>query len=126
MKRRTTQSKTEILNILKSAESALSHDMLQARLVSNIDRATIYRILNRFCEDGWVHKIVGDDGKRYFALCLNYGNGIEKRDHNHFHFRCLDCGKLECINNEIDVPLPSGYVSKSFNGIISGYCKNCS
>ncbi|MFS4493887.1 Fur family transcriptional regulator [Maribacter sp. 2308TA10-17] len=127
MKRRNTQSKTEILEILKSSSnSALSHEMLQEKLNSNIDRATIYRVLNRFCDDGWVHRIVGDDGKQYFALCLNCGEKKEEHNHNHFHFRCLQCGTVECLENEIDIALPKGYMAKSFNGLISGYCINCS
>jgi hypothetical protein len=73
MKRRETQSKTEILEALKASGRALSHDMIQDSLNTSIDRATIYRVLNSFCEDGKVHKIVGDDGNQYFAFWPNCG-----------------------------------------------------
>tara|TARA_A100000171_G_C2134055_1_gene148770 strand:- start:565 stop:951 length:387 start_codon:yes stop_codon:yes gene_type:complete len=126
MKRRNTESKTEILEALKSANAAMSHEMIQTEVNSQMDRATIYRVLNRFCDDGQVHKIVGDDGKQYFALCLNCMEKEGKHNHNHFHFRCLKCGKVECLENEITVPLPQGYVSESFNGLISGCCASCS
>lgn len=89
-----------------------------------VDRATIYRVLNSFCEDGIVHKILGDDGKYYFAVCVNCSE--KKHKHNHFHFRCLSCGKIECLTNEMEVKLPEGYQSVNFNGFISGYCANCS
>lgn len=124
MKRRNTQAKQEILNVLKESKSALSHEMVQSKIPSNTDRATIYRVLNRFCEDGIVHKIVADDGKKYFALCYDCTKSIHY--HDHLHFRCLECGKVECIKGEIRLPLPIGYVSKKFNGIVSGLCKNCS
>ncbi|MEN7551654.1 transcriptional repressor [Rapidithrix thailandica] len=124
MKRRNTQSKQEILNVLKESGKALSHDMIQSEIPSKTDRATIYRVLNRFCDDGITHRIVGDDGKQYFALCLDCSQ--KKHKHNHFHFRCIECGKVECLENEITVPLPEGYVSQSFNGLISGLCKDCS
>lgn len=126
MKRRKTPSKTEILQVLKSSGNALSHDMIQANIESDIDRATIYRVLNRFCEDGKVHKIIGDDGKQYFALCSNCGEEKQLHSHNHMHFRCLECGKVECLERDISVPLPDGYVAKVHNLIISGFCNNCS
>ncbi|MGB5819026.1 MAG: transcriptional repressor [Saonia sp.] len=122
MKRRNTFSKQEILATLQSADSALSHDMIQSE-ISTVDRATIYRVLNRFHEDGVVHRIVGDDGKHYFALCIACENHIHR--HNHFHFRCISCGNVECLKKEIIVSLPDGYVSESFNGMISGRCKEC-
>ena len=86
MKRRSTDTKSAILNSLKSSKEALSHDKLQAELDIEVDRATIYRVLNRFSEDGIVHKVVGDDGKQYFAVCTSCAEN--KHQHNHFHFRC--------------------------------------
>ncbi len=126
MKRRSTASKEEVLAVLKAEETAMSHDMLQSKLSVSMDRATIYRILNRFCEDGQVHKFVGDDGKQYFALCINCGDETEHHHHNHFHFKCLECGKVECLRDEVEVSLPKGYVTRSFNGFISGVCAGCS
>lgn len=98
--------------------------MIQAEVGDAIDRATIYRVLNSFSEDGIVHQIVGDDGKQYFALCVQCER--KGHQHNHFHFRCLACGTVECLEHEIDVSLPAGYVAERFNGFISGYCNKCS
>ncbi|WP_103068534.1 Fur family transcriptional regulator [Aquimarina sediminis] len=124
MKRRKTSSQKEILELLKSSESALNHEMIKKNVSDSIDRATIYRILNRFCEDKIVHKIVGDDGKQYFAFCINCES--KKHNHNHFHFRCVGCGKVECLEKEVKVSLPSDYTMHNFNGVISGFCSNCS
>ena len=126
MKRRKTQSKTEILEALKTSGRALSHDMIQNSISSSIDRATIYRVLNRFCEDGKVHKIVGDDGKQYFAVCLNCGEKKEVHSHSHIHFRCLECGSVECLEGDISLPLPQGYKAEVHNLVISGLCDACS
>jgi len=122
MKRRNTQSKQEILAILKSSKSALSQDVIQSKL-PEINRATIYRVLNRFCEDGIVHRVTGDDGKQYFAICKNCKNKIHR--HNHFHFRCVKCGTIDCLKNEIKIELPKGYTFENFNGVISGLCNKC-
>ncbi len=126
MKRRKTQSKEEILNLLEGANTALNHEMIKSKLNSMMDRATIYRVLNSFCEDGIVHRIVGDDGKQYFALCINCGADKNEHRHNHFHFRCTKCGTVECLKSEVDVSLPKGYTSESFNGFMSGLCNECS
>lgn len=123
MKRRKTESTDEIYSILKESKLALSHDMIQEKISNNIDRATIYRILNRFCKDKIVHKVRGDDGKQYFAFCFNCQQKTHK--HNHFHFRCKNCGKVECLESEIKTALPKNYVLENFNGVISGVCSNC-
>jgi Fur family transcriptional regulator, ferric uptake regulator len=124
MAKRNTITKQLILDSLKGSKTAVSQEILQKELGESVDRATIYRVLNSFCEDGIVHKILGDDGKFYFAFCMNCSEKQHK--HNHFHFKCLTCGKIECMPNEVDVKLPTGYQSVAFNGFISGYCKNCS
>lgn len=123
MKRRNTESANEIYALLKNSNLALSHDMIQEKMSSNADRATIYRVLNRFCEDKIVHKVVGDDGKQYFAFCVNCQE--KKHKHNHFHFRCTSCGKVECLESEIKIALPKGYVFQNLNGVISGVCSSC-
>lgn len=123
MARRKTQSTTEILSALESADSAMSHQMIEEALSIEVDRATIYRVLNRFHEDGLVHRVIGENGKQYFALCDN----CEKSDHSHdhFHFRCKKCGTVECLSKEIKIRLPEGYVSENFNGMIAGTCSGC-
>jgi Fur family ferric uptake transcriptional regulator len=123
MKRRNTKSTSEVLSILNDANAALSHEMIQEQLTEKIDRATIYRILSRFLEDGVVHEIIADDGKKYFALCEDCE--VNQHHHNHFHFRCLSCGSVECLDEAVNVNLPKGYKSVSFNGLVSGYCLKC-
>ena len=98
--------------------------MIQSELTGPVDRATIYLVLNKCCENGIVHRIVEDNGKQYFALCLN--SQKKHHQHNHFHFRCLNCGNIECLEQEREIPLPEGYQQKHLNGMITSYCQNCS
>jgi len=123
MSRRNTPTTNAVLQVLKQSKVALSHDMLSEELENGVDRTTIYRILNRFEEDGLVHKVICDDGKQYFAYCSD----CEKEDHSHdhFHFRCTNCGKVECLENEIKVDLPESYRPTVFNGVITGICDEC-
>ncbi|MBC3541749.1 Fur family transcriptional regulator [Rufibacter sediminis] len=123
MKRRTTPAQTAILDLLKSSGSALSQDMIEQKMKGETDRVTIYRVLNRFCEDGLTHRIVSDDGKSYFALC--HGCQGNHHTHDHFHFRCLTCQKVECLSEKVQVSLPQGYRATNVNAWVSGYCAGC-
>lgn len=123
MNRRNTPAKKIVLDILTAAESALSQDRIEAEVKGEMDRVTIYRVLNRFCEDGITHKILADDGKYYFALC--HGCNGEKHNHNHFHFRCLTCDKIECLDETVAVHLPQGYRMQNVAGWVAGYCAVC-
>lgn len=123
MNRRNTPAKKAILDLLKSADSALSQDRIEAEVKGEMDRVTIYRVLNRFCEDGITHKILADDGKYYFALCNDCSE--HKHNHNHFHFRCITCDKVECLDEKVAVKLPGGYKMENVSGWVTGYCMAC-
>lgn len=101
----------------------MSQDMLEGAIAGRVDRVTIYRVLNSFCEDGIVHKATSDDGKAYYALC----NGCkqEKHVHGHAHFRCLGCSMVECLPGEMTVTTPAGYTVATSNYWLSGYCAKC-
>lgn len=122
MKRRNTKSKEQVLQIFRQENTALSHDMIQAKLES-VERATIYRILNRFHEDGVLHKVTGEDNKQYFALCKNCEHGQHK--HHHLHFQCLSCKTVECLENEITFSIPQGYQFQDFQALMTGTCSRC-
>lgn len=123
MNRRKTASKEIVLQLLEASSSALSQDRLEEQVGDLMDRVTIYRVLNRFCDDGIVHKIVSDEGKFYYALCRDCKTS--HHSHDHVHFRCLVCQKVECLPNEIKPKLPSGYQCLLSNYWISGYCADC-
>lgn len=124
MKRRNTPTKEAVLNLLLHSKKALSQDAIENQLEIDINRATIYRVLNRFCEDGLVHRIVAEDGKQYFAICKECDNsGIVQY---HFHFRCLSCDTIECTDIPVEYSVPEGYLVQSANCILTGTCKDCS
>lgn len=124
MKRRNTPAKNTIMTLLKSAGSALSQEMIEEKVKGDMDRVTIYRVLNSFCEDGITHRILADNGKYYFALCHSCNEN--EHNHDHFHFRCIKCEKVECLDEQVSVTLPQGYKMYSINSWVTGECKNCS
>jgi Fur family transcriptional regulator, ferric uptake regulator len=124
MKRRSTVAKEAVLSVLTSQRRAMSQDAIVKRMKVDADRATIYRILNRFCEDGIVHKIVADDGKQYFAVCVQC-DGMTIPG-NHFHFRCTKCETIECLPSIVEYSVPESYKVESLNCVLVGVCKDCS
>ncbi|KGL63467.1 Fur family transcriptional regulator [Polaribacter sp. Hel1_85] len=123
MKRRNTPAKEAILNVLSKADKAMSQDAIEEKITIDINRATIYRVLNRFCDDGILHKIIAESGKQYFAICLDCK---EKHNHNHFHFRCTKCDTIECLPVEVNFSAPDGYLVTDMNCVLTGLCKECS
>jgi|SRR5215217_949358 len=123
MKRRNTPVKQAILGMLEQSATALSQDMIEKDLDIAADKVTIYRVLNSFCEDGIVHRAVSEEGKSYYALCK--GCKGEKHVHNHFHFKCIRCEKVECLQERVAIKLPERYTFATMNCWVSGYCKDC-
>lgn len=124
MKRRNTPTKDAVLNVLMTSGKAMSQDAIEQKIDVEINRATIYRVLNRFCEDGVLHRIVAEDGKQYFALSTKSENG-EKAD-SHFHFRCSQCGIIECLPTEVTFSISDEYFVENVNCVLTGKCKSCS
>jgi len=125
MQRRNTNTKASILEVLKEYQSPMSYDMIVSRIQQKMDKATVYRVLNRFQEDGLTHKIVGPDGKQYFALCNSCEQQKEQHSHNHLHFQCESCERVECLPEQYTISLPKGYRPKNFNTFITGICSSC-
>jgi len=125
MARRKTKSQTTLLNLLQREPNALSHDDVTAKLEEKMDRVTIYRILNRFVEDGLAHRIVGDDGRQYFASCQT-DCSHDHAAHGHLHFRCVVCDRVECVPGTVKYRLPAGYKVANSNIMLSGSCGACS
>lgn len=102
----------------------MSQDAIVKGMAVDADRATIYRILNRFCEDEIVHKVVADDGKQYFAVCVKCDE--IKIPANHFHFRCTKCETIECIPSVVEFSVPEKYSVQHMNCVLVGICGECS
>ncbi len=123
MIRRSTPTKDAVLDVLASSKKAMSQEAVMKKVRINMDRATIYRVLNRFCEDGILHRIVAEDGKQYFAVCIRCDE--KKLADHHFHFRCTKCETIECLPIEVQFSLEKSYSVESVNCILTGVCKDC-
>lgn len=123
MIRRSTPTKDAVISVLSASSRAMSQDSIEQKIEIGIDRATIYRILNQFCDDGIVHKVIADDGKQYFALCEQCGH--KTLPDNHFHFRCAKCQTIECLPVMVNFSLPKNYQVDKVNCVLVGVCADC-
>jgi Fur family ferric uptake transcriptional regulator len=76
-----------------------------------MDKATFYRNISKFEEEGILNSFESNDRKRYFELKSN----------PHAHFVCVVCNSIECID-ELDINLDGYSIS---NVIVNGKCKEC-
>lgn len=124
-KLRITNSRVDVLGSFLEENRALSLGNLETEF-PNYDRVTLYRTLNSFLESGILHKIPNDLGTATYGLC-HETCGPAEHNHDHVHFKCNDCGKLECLDdlNVPNVSVPTGYRISQVNMIVDGTCVEC-
>jgi len=104
-----TTARVKLLEILKEANRPLCYEEIKKDI--SMDKATFYRNISKFEEEGILNAFESNDKKRYFELKLNA----------HAHFVCVECHSVECIK-DVDITL-SGYEIN--NVIINGKCPSC-
>jgi Fe2+ or Zn2+ uptake regulation protein len=124
-RKRNTRTKQLVMSAFEQANAALCHEDIERQLAGRLDRVTIYRILQGFCDDGLLHKITVEGGKTYYALCRHCTH--EQHNDEHLHFHCLACNRIYCLEAPavITVPLPPEYEVRTITCTVSGYCAEC-
>jgi Fur family transcriptional regulator, ferric uptake regulator len=121
---RVTRPRVAVLAVLLAAERALTHHEVASRVERrlDIDRVTIYRVLDWLVQSGLAHKIAGDDRVwRYNAADHTHARG-------HAHFQCNRCGTVICLDEFGAAPrvaLPAGYISQQVDLTVKGLCARC-
>ncbi len=123
MKRRNTPQKKTVLSVFDENQTCLCQDDIEKKIGDQMDRVTIYRILNRFCEDGLMHKITGKNGKSFFALQNDEQECLELEPHYHFH--CEVCNQMICLEEKVNIVLKEEFSIHQTNCVISGICPQC-
>lgn len=123
----STKNRLTVLEVVGNNNSPLNTRQIYATLVRNneINRVTVYRILDLLVEKGILERLSGGGRSFYYGLAPN--------DHHrpHPHFYCTNCGNIECLNPEslfLDVaPLERTYpgMIQSVAVRVDGVCKNC-
>ncbi len=98
-KLRRTPVRAGVLEVLGGSSRPLGAVEIQEKLPPHTDTVTVYRTLNTFTKKGVIHRVRGEDGVSRYAL----GNPQETTTHQHPHFICEECGKVECLK-EAEIP----------------------
>lgn len=117
-----------VLSVLAESSQPMDVVGLLKRLPSFTEPVTVYRTLNTFVSKKLVHRVRGDDRSWRYAL----GDQSKPSDHQHAHFVCDSCGKVECIANAklphklLDEVQPAaGYRINYPELLLHGTCPKC-
>ena len=124
---RFTRQRADVLTILGDKKEALTQADIEKDLPDSFDRITLYRILRSLEGNGILHKVLDDSGTTRFALC-GTGCSEKKHQHEHVHFKCTSCEKIQCLENTQipSIHLPEGFVFGEAKLLVEGVCKSCS
>jgi Fur family ferric uptake transcriptional regulator len=122
---RATVARVSVLNVLLSSHYALTHGQIEQALGvkdGEIEKVTLYRVLDWLVHQELAHKIVGADRVWRF-------NAQRHPVPRHAHFNCNDCGKVFCLENlnpVFAVILPQGFRLQKADLSLQGLCPGCS
>lgn len=120
---RNTKSVRIILNAFKQTNDALSVVELVKQFSQEMNKTTVYRILERFVEDGILHSFLNKDGLKMYAKCSNCAESNQTVAHP--HFQCRQCNRVECLTQEVIIPdIPNRSVD-SVDILFFGLCQKC-
>jgi Fur family ferric uptake transcriptional regulator len=124
-KLKVTKTRTDVLHQFYTSKHALSYSDINGYLLGKEDKATIYRTLKSFSEKGIIHEVFDGDKTTKYALCKN-GCSVTEHHDAHAHFKCTVCNNAYCLDKPvIDISIPQGYISKTFNLVVEGICISC-
>lgn len=122
---RVTASRVAVLGILADAEGPVSFTQVLHLLGdSDWDQATIYRNLIKLREAGIAPVVSRMAGIDRYALAGDHDDG-----HRHPHFLCEDCGRVACLEEEVNATLSvEGPWAESIRTAmvqLLGHCPDC-
>ena len=112
-----------ILEAFNQSNYALSVVELVERFQNDMNKTSVYRILERLEEGGILHSFTGKDGLKWFARCQ--GTASSNQIINHPHFQCQECGKSKCLSVDISIPFIPNHKVDSVNLLLIGQCEDC-
>jgi Fur family ferric uptake transcriptional regulator len=123
-----TPVRVGVLEVLTSGHEPMDVAELLRKLPSFTEPVTVYRTLNTFVSKKLVHRVRGEDRSWRYAL----GDLSQSHEHQHAHFVCDACGKVECISDApispklLDKIQPAeGYEISYPEVLVHGTCPKC-
>lgn len=122
---RISPARVLTLRTLLAASRPLSAQEIEDAL-ETLDRSSITRTLQTFCDAHLLHQISDGSGSMRYEVCRDIGHSRAHSD-QHAHFHCRSCGETVCLTDlEIRLPgLPEGYKAENTTYVITGLCPKC-
>lgn len=135
---RPTKARAAVLSTLLNSHTALSQPEILGALqgVKEMDRVTVYRVLDWLQENALIHKISTDDRawkyqlnspKRSYKTTSQNAPGM-MNNHGHAHLHCQSCGTVLCIH-ELAAHIPQAifdtYQVSHIEISLKGLCPDC-
>lgn len=86
-----TKHRIEVLEIIRTAKKPVDSAEVLSSLAKKqieVDRVTVFRILNLLVEKGVVNQLEFNEGKARFEIASVH----------HHHLICTSCGKVSCVD----------------------------
>jgi Fur family ferric uptake transcriptional regulator len=122
-KLRVTDGRIDVLEFFLRRKKTMSFKDLEEEFKDS-DRVTLYRTLNAFTDHGVLHKIPDESGFATYGLCHDTCDA-DDHNHDHMHFKCNECGNIECLEEIIPQIKIPGYKIEQADLILKGTCKSC-
>ena len=120
---RKTKHLEQVLQAFRQSSDALSAGMLLDALANEINKSTVYRMLQKLEDDGVIHSFLTMDQIRFYALCKGCSSG--RHVDSHAHFQCTSCKRVSCVSEEIVLPTPKKARITSAQVLLTGQCESC-
>ena len=120
---RKTKHLEHVLQAFRQSSDALSASMLLDALANEINKSTVYRMLQKLEDDGVIHSFLTMDQIRFYALCKGCSSG--RHVDTHAHFQCTSCKRVSCVSEEIVLPTPGRSRITSAQVLLTGQCESC-
>ncbi len=121
---RKTKAVKKLLSLFEPTVSAILAVDLIAQLKEEMNKTTVYRILDRLENEGVIHSFSGSNGLKWYAKCT--GCSSDKHNDIHPHFQCTSCKKVTCLPVEIKIPTVKNYTIENAAVFLVGKCSECS
>lgn len=120
---RATPARIAVIRYLQQSDHPITHLEVAEKLVlEGYDKSTIFRALSDMTEAGLLRKMeLGDHVWRFEQI----GNS-EQDAAGHPHLLCVDCGNIQCLDdNQIELKT-SKSVGQIQDVLLKGRCRDCS
>ena len=123
-----TRQSDSLLEFLKeNADRQLSINEIAEAIGDSVGKSTVYRRIREMTNDGVVRRFRGEDGK---SVVYQFAGESRECD-EHFHLKCMCCGKLihlDCDHMEdlaCHIGKKHGFMLDATKCVLYGKCEGC-